>query len=212
MAHRGNAGFTAFSKILLPLFRFYYNPKLVIEHPIPEEGAIIICSNHKHVMDQCMAAIATKRPINYMAKAEYFKGPFAWFFRATGCICVNRNGHDSEAKSEATEVLSKGGALGLFPEGTRNRTDNLMGEFKYGAASLACKNNAKIIPVAVTGDYKFRSKNLMSRIGTPISTEGRTVEEVNTLLKKEIAALIARSLKEGCGTEAEYERIKRYQA
>lgn len=211
MAHRGNAGFTAFSKILLPLFRFFYNPKLVIEHPIPEEGAIIICSNHKHVMDQCMAAIATKRPINYMAKAEYFKGPFAWFFRATGCICVNRNGHDSEAKSEATEVLSKGGALGLFPEGTRNRTDNLMGEFKYGAASLACKNNAKIIPVAVTGDYKFRSKNLMSRIGTPISTEGRTVEEVNTLLKKEIAALIARSLKEGCGTEAEYERIKRYQ-
>ena len=211
MAHRGNAGFTAFSKILLPLFRIIYNPKLVIEHPIPEEGAIIICSNHKHVMDQCMAAIATKRPINYMAKAEYFKGPFAWFFRATGCICVNRNGHDSEAKSEATEVLSKGGALGLFPEGTRNRTDNLMGEFKYGAASLACKNNAKIIPVAVTGDYKFRSKNLMSRIGTPISTEGRTVEEVNTLLKKEIASLISKNLEEGCGTEAEYERIKRYQ-
>ncbi|MEE1139025.1 MAG: lysophospholipid acyltransferase family protein [Acutalibacteraceae bacterium] len=211
MAHHGNAGFTAFSKILLPLFRFYYNPKLVIEHPIPEEGAIIICSNHKHVMDQCMAAIATKRPINYMAKAEYFKGPFAWFFRATGCICVNRNGHDSEAKSEATQVLSKDGALGLFPEGTRNRTDNLMGEFKYGAASLACKNNAKIIPVAVTGDYKFRSKNLMSRIGAPISTEGRTVEEVNTLLKKEIASLISKNLEEGCGTEAEYERIKRYQ-
>ena len=211
MAHHGNAGFTAFSKILLPLFRFYYNPKLVIEHPIPEEGAIIICSNHKHVMDQCMAAIATKRPINYLAKSEYFKGPFAWFFRATGCICVNRNGHDSEAKSEATQVLSKGGALGLFPEGTRNRTDNLMGEFKYGAASLACKNNAKIIPVAVTGDYKFRSKNLMSRIGAPISTEGRTVEEVNTLLKKEIASLISKNLEEGCGTEAEYERIKRYQ-
>ena len=210
MAHRGNAGFRAFSKILLPLFRLFYNPRLVIEHPIPEEGAIIICSNHKHVMDQCMAAIATERPINYMAKAEYFKGPFAWFFRATGCICVNRNGHDSEAKSEATEVLSKGGALGLFPEGTRNRTDNLMGEFKYGAASLACKNNAMIIPVAVTGDYKFRSKNLMSRIGAPISTEGRTVEEVNTILKKEIANLIARSLKEGCGSSYEYERIKRY--
>lgn len=211
MAHRGNTGFKIFSKILLPLFKLVYSPKLVIEHPIPEEGAIIICSNHKHVMDQCMAAIATERSINYMAKSEYFKGPFAWFFKATGCICVNRNGHDSEAKNEATQVLLKGGALGLFPEGTRNRTDNLMGEFKYGAASLACKNNAKIIPVAVTGDYKFRSKNLMSRIGTPISTEGLTVEEVNTLLKKEIANLMSRSLKEGCGTSAEYERIKRYQ-
>lgn len=210
MAHRGNTGFRIFSKILLPLFKFYYNPRLVIEHPIPEEGAIIICSNHKHAMDQCMAAMATKRPVNYMAKAEYFKGPFAWFFRATGCICVNRNGHDEEAKSEATQVLSEGGALGLFPEGTRNRTDNLMGEFKYGAASLACKNGAKIIPVAVTGDYKFRSKNLMSRIGTPISTEGLTVEEVNTLLKKEIANLIAKNLKEGCGSSYEYERIKRY--
>lgn len=211
MSHKpGTVGFRFFSKILLPIFSLYYNPRVIVEHPIPMEGATVICSNHKHVMDQCMAALSTKRGINYMAKAEYFQGPFAWFFRATGCICVNRNGHDEEAKSEANAVLSSGGALGIFPEGTRNKTDNLMGEFKFGAASLACKNGAVMVPVAVTGEYKFRSQNLTSRIGKPFSTAGMTVEEANRRLEAEIAALIRKNLDDGYGTPEEFERAERY--
>lgn len=203
-------GFRVLSRILLPVFSFYYNPRVVGKGKIPEKGAVVISSNHKHVMDQCMAALATKRPINYMAKSEYFKGPFAWFFKLTGCICVNRNGSDEEAKASANAVLSNGGALGIFPEGTRNKTDNLLGEFKYGAASLACKNEAMMVPVAVTGEYKFRSKNLTSRIGDPFSTKGMTVEQVNSRLRDEIAKLIKENLDAGYGTPEEYEKSKRY--
>lgn len=203
-------GFIVLSRILLPVFSFYYNPRVVGKGKIPEKGAVVISSNHKHVMDQCMAALATKRPINYMAKSEYFKGPFAWFFKLTGCICVNRNGSDEEAKASANAVLSNGGALGIFPEGTRNKTDNLLGEFKYGAASLACKNEAMMVPVAVTGEYKFRSKNLTSRIGDPFSTKGMTVEQVNSRLRDEIAKLIKENLDAGYGTPEEYEKSKRY--
>lgn len=203
-------GYRLLAPLLLLIFRLYYSPKVFGKGNIPSKGAVVICSNHKHVLDQCLAALATRRPINYMAKSEYFKGKFAWFFRITGCICVNRNGHDEDAKSSANLVLENDGALGIFPEGTRNKTDNLIGEFKYGAASLAVKNEAMIVPVAVTGEYKFRSKTLSSRIGTPFSTKGMTVEEANKRLHSEIVKLIKENLAEGLGTPEEFERAERY--
>lgn len=205
-------GFKLLSPLLLTLFSLYYSPKVFGKGNIPKKGAVVICSNHKHVFDQCLAALATRRPINYMAKSEYFKGSFAWFFKLTGCICVNRNGHDEEAKASANAVLENSGALGIFPEGTRNKTDDLLGQFKYGAASLACKNEAVMVPVAVTGEYKFRSKTLSSRIGQPFSTKGMTVEEANNKLHDEIVKLINENLAEGYGTPEEFERAKRYKA
>ncbi len=203
-------GFHLLSPLLMPLFCFWYSPRVFGKGNIPKKGAVVICSNHKHVLDQCLAARATHRPINYMAKSEYFKGKFAWFFKLAGCICVNRNGHDEEAKASANAVLSNGGALGIFPEGTRNKTDNLLGEFKYGAASLACKNEAMMVPVAVTGEYKFRSKTLCARIGKPFSTKGMSVEQANARLHSEIVKLINENLAEGYGTSEEFERAKRY--
>ena len=203
-------GYRLFAPLLLAIFSLYYSPKVFGKGNIPKKGAVVICSNHKHIFDQCLAALATHRPINYMAKSEYFKGKFAWFFKITGCICVNRNGHDEDAKSSANAVLANGGALGIFPEGTRNKTDNLLGEFKYGAASLACKNEAMIVPVAVTGEYKFRSKTLCSRIGEPFSTKGMTVEEANKRLHDEIVKLINENLSDGYGVSEEFERAKRY--
>lgn len=203
-------GYRLMAPILLAVFWLYYSPRVFGKGNIPEKGAVLICSNHKHIFDQCLAALATRRPINYMAKSEYFKGSFAWFFKLGGCICVNRNGHDEEAKASANAVLSNGGALGIFPEGTRNKTDNLLGEFKYGAASLACKNEAMIVPVAVTGEYKFRSKTLCARIGKPFSTKGMTVQQANSRLHSEIVKLINENLAEGYGTPEEFERASRY--
>lgn len=203
-------GFMLIRPLLLPLFTFYYSPKVFGKGNIPRKGAAVICSNHKHVLDQCLAAKTTCRPINYMAKSEYFKGSFAWFFKLAGCICVNRNGHDEEAKALANAVLSNSGALGIFPEGTRNKTDDLLGPFKYGAASLACKNGAMMVPVAVTGEYKFRSKTLAVRIGVPFSAKGMTVDEANKKLHDEIVKLINENLTEGYGTPEEFERAKRY--
>ena len=107
-------GYRMLAPILLPVFLFYYRPKIFGKGNIPRKGAVVICSNHKHVFDQCLVVPATHRAVNYMAKSEYFKGKFAWFFKLAGCICVNRNGHDEEAKALANAVLSNGGALGIF--------------------------------------------------------------------------------------------------
>ncbi len=203
-------GFKVASTILKPIFCIWYNPQVIWKYNIPKKGPVVIASNHKHIMDQCMVIISTHRPINYMAKAEYFSGLKSFFFKMTGCICVNRNGNDQQAKQTALEVLENNGALGIFPEGTRNRTDCLLMDFKFGAASLACKSSAMVVPVAVTGDYKFRSKNLTARIGEPFSVDGMSVTEVNQELKNRISNLIKENLEAGYGTEDEYFKAEKY--
>ena len=186
-------------KILTPimriLFRLYYNPKIINKKIIPKEGPILIVGNHKHIFDQCLTIMATKRPIHYLAKKEYFDGKMSWFFKLVGCIPVNRSIKDQEAKNQALEILEEKGAIGLFPEGTRNKTkDKLLLDFKYGAVSMAKKTKASIIPFAITGDYCFRSKYLRITYGKPMQvTEDLT--SANEALYQEIEALLKQNLK-----------------
>ncbi|MBQ8943637.1 MAG: 1-acyl-sn-glycerol-3-phosphate acyltransferase [Clostridia bacterium] len=179
---------------LKPAFKLWYNPVIIGEENIPEKGALVIACNHIHVLDQCLTIISTKRPINYMAKKEYFEGRLKGFFRFVGCIPVNRNGRDTDAVASALTVLRRDGAVGIFPEGTRNKTDAFLLPFKFGAVSMAKKTGAKVLPVAVTGDYEFRSKNLTVRFGKPFDVENLTVAQANEKLYNEIAALMNMNL------------------
>jgi len=184
-----------FKAILKPIFILYYNPKIINKEAIPKEGSIIIAGNHKHLYDQCLTIISTKRIIRYMAKKEYFDGKMAWFFKSVGCIPVNRQIKDENAKNSALEVLKEKGAIGIFPEGTRNKTKEFLLPFKFGAVSMAKKTNATIIPFGLTGDYKFRSKNLTARFGAPFKVENMTLEEANEKLYNEVKNLMEENLK-----------------
>ena len=178
-------------KILLRVpFKLWYNPKIFGANNIPKTGSLIICANHKHVMDQCPIIISTKRMVHYLAKKEYFDGKFAWFFKAAGCIPVNRSIKDKVASERAINLLKQGYAIGLFPEGTRNKTKEFLLPFKFGAVSMAQKTDAYILPVGITGDYKFRSKNLIIRIGKPFKVNKMSLEEANHKLKDEISSLM----------------------
>lgn len=176
------------------IFKLYYNPKIIGEENILKEGSILIVGNHKHLFDQCLAIIATKRPIHYMAKKEYFEGKFAWFFKMVGCIPVDRSRKDENAKKKALEVLNNGYALGLFPEGTRNKTEQFLLPFKYGAVSIANKTDSYLVPFGITGDYKFRSKNLMIRFGKPFKADD-DLEKANKKLEAEVEKLMRENLK-----------------
>ena len=183
-----------FKPILGLVYRFYYNPKIIGKENIPKKGSIVIVGNHKHIMDQNNIIISTKRIVHYMAKKEYFDGPFEWFFRMTGCIPVNRSIKDNRASKSALKVLNNGWALGLFPEGTRNKTKEFLLPFKYGAVSMAKKTDSLIVPFGITGDYKFRSKNLTIRIGKPYRVTGDLISE-NKKLEKVIGDLMRENLK-----------------
>ena len=187
-------GFRFLRFILAPFFKLYYNPTIIGKENIPKEGSILIVGNHKHLMDQCLAIISTKRVIHYMAKKEYFDGKFAWFFKLAGCIPVDRSKKDENAKNSGLEVLRNGEVLGLFPEGTRNRTENFLLPFKFGAVSMANKTDSYLVPFGITGDYKFRSKNLTIRFGKPFKACD-DLEKANKKLEEEVAKLMRQNLK-----------------
>ncbi len=125
-----------------------------------------------------------------MAKKEYFDSKMAWFFKGTGCISVDRKTKDNEAVSSALEILKEKGAIGLFPEGTRNKTKKFLLPFKFGTVSMAKKTDATIVPFGITGSYKFRSKDLTIRYGTPFKIGKMTLEEANDKLYKEVEKLM----------------------
>ena len=190
---------TIIYNLLMPVYsifyRLRYRPTIIGKENIPKNGPIIMCGNHKHTRDQMNVMIVTRRVIHYMAKEEYFEGKFAWFFKLAGCIKVDRRIHDEEAKKTALKYLNEGGAVGIFPEGTRNKTIGTKDEvdllpFKYGAVSLAKKSNALIVPFGISGDYTGRKGKLVCTIGKPFSVSDMNLEEANELLRKNILKLM----------------------
>jgi len=188
-------GYMILTPIMRVLFRLYYNPKIINKENIPSSGSIIIACNHKHILDQCLTIMATKRMIHWMAKKEYFDSKWAWFFKLVGCISVDREGDSDNSKEIAMEVLNNGGAIGIFPEGTRNKTNDLvLLPLKYGTVSMASHTDSYIVPCAVTGDYHFRSKNLMVSYGTPFKVNNKDYEEARKELTDDIENLLKENL------------------
>ena len=177
--------------ILGPIFKLYYKPTIINKEYIPKKGRIIIAGNHKHLYDQCLTIVATNRMINYMAKREYFDNKkTAWFFKGAGCIPVDRSRKDEQAKQKAIEVLEQDGAIGIFPEGTRNKTKEKLLPFKFGAVSMAKKTDSFIVPFGISGDYKFRSKNLTIKYGKPFKVGKLSLEEANKKLEEIVSELM----------------------
>lgn len=187
-------GYKLLTPLMRPAFKLYYSPKIIGKEKIPKDGAIIIACNHKHVYDQCLTIMATKRVIHYMAKKEYFDGMLAPLFKFVGCIPVDRSRRDFSSAKSALGVLKRDGAIGIFPEGTRNKTDDFMLPFKKGTVAMAKKADAYIVPCGLTGDYKFRSKNLTIRYGEPFKVGDMTLEEANAKLHDEIESLMLKNL------------------
>lgn len=191
-------GYKLAKKILKPIFYKKCDPTVINANIVPKEGPIILCGNHMHVLDQCGPLFEIPRVVHYMAKKEYFDSfKTRWFFKMVGCISVDRENHDEakKAKEKAIEILKQGGAIGIFPEGTRNKTDAFLLPFKYGAVSMAQKADATIVPFAVTGKYE-KGGNLMVRFGEPFKVTDMTKEEANEKLFNVIKTLKEENLKQ----------------
>lgn len=182
-------GFRFFKTLLGIFFLIFFRPKIIGRENIPDEGGVILAGNHRHIFDPCMPILSTKRPVHYMAKKELFDSPIGWFFRVVGCISVDRGHDNTNSKKEAIEVLKNGEVLGIFPEGTRNKTGKGLLPFKYGAVSLSNKTEALIVPFAITGKYRIFNNKLTIRFGKGfVSTNN--LEEANKRLASEIEKLI----------------------
>lgn len=176
--------------IARPIFKILYNVKIINKKVIPKKGPIIFCGNHLDIKDQLPVIASTKRVIHWMSKKEYFEGKYSWFFKAMGCISVDRENHGGNSLEVAEKYLEKGKAIGIFPEGTRNKTEEELLSFKIGAVYLAKKTKATIVPFAITGDFKIRSKNTMLRYGKPFKiNDVDNLEDINKKLYDEVLKL-----------------------
>ena len=121
-----------------------------VEH-IPAHGGVIVAPNHKNFLDPFFIGIATRRHVRFMAKAELFKGPLAWLLLRLGAFPIRRGGSDAEALDTAAAILTAGGLVVVFPEGTRVEERDALGAPRHGAGRLAVATGAPIIPAAITG-------------------------------------------------------------
>lgn len=182
-------------RLLQPVFRFifkiYYNPTIINKEYIPKTGSSVIAGNHKHALDPILVDASTKRVIHTLAKKDLHDGKFGWFFRAIGTIPVDLHAeHNKDALNSAIEYLKGGHLINLSPEAKRNYTKEILLPFKFGAVVMAKRTNSKIIPYSITGDYKFRSKNLKIVFGKPLDISKLSVEDANALLYKKVKKLI----------------------
>jgi len=117
---------------------------------MPGAGPVIMSMNHESALDIPVAVAASPRPVTFMAKKELFRKPgTARFLHELGGFSVERGAFDLRAVEVALAVLERGQVLGMYPEGTRK--PGVLQAFLPGAAWLAVKTGAMLLPVAIKG-------------------------------------------------------------
>lgn len=119
------------------------------EQRVPATGPVIFAANHIGWLDGPLLAIVSPRPAHVLTKREMYKGPMSIFLSKSGQIPLNRVDLDLQAIRDAAAVLHNGGAIGIFPEGVRGGGD--VQHAKGGAAYLALRTGAKVVPVGILG-------------------------------------------------------------
>ncbi len=142
--------------VMKPLFMLLFRPEITGRENIPASGAAVIAGNHKHALDPMMIDISTRRVVRTLAKKALHDGLFGGFFRSAGTIPVDLGAKKNpEALAAAVEALKRGELVNVSPEAKRNYTDELLLPFKFGAAVMAERTGAVIVPYSITGDYRI---------------------------------------------------------
>lgn len=191
-------------KIFAPILSIFWKIEVRGKENIPNEGKVILCSNHISNMDPILLDMVFKRQIFFMAKEELFKNKlFGSFIKKLGAFPVKRGKGDICALNLAKKTLENGNILGIFIEGTRSKTGELL-KPKPGAVILANETKSKILPVCikpVSGTSVKMFKKVIINIGEVLEHAdlgiafGRSVEirSASRLVMEKIAKLKALS-------------------
>lgn len=190
-------------RALTPLGRLVFPFHIKGAQNIPESGKLVVCCNHKSLIDPFLLAVPFRRPIRFMAKSELFEdhGPLArWLLYKLGAFPVRRGKGDAESIKTAIEILNENGAVGIFPQG-KCVFGNEPFQPKAGAVLVAMKAHAPILPVSIYCDGILKPfRRITVRFGTVIPYEtlagggesraqlrtaaGLVAKRVNELLEK----------------------------
>jgi 1-acyl-sn-glycerol-3-phosphate acyltransferase len=190
-----------FYRLCRSLFRFFFAVfcRWEIEglENVPEKGPVIIVANHVSNWDPIVIGCAVERQVHFMAKKELFEIPFLGFLISVlGSFPVDRGCVDRAAIRQTLKLLNQGEIVGIFPEGTRSKTGELLPP-SPGAAYIALKAQVPICPVALLGTNKIFCSGLFPkfkiRVGSLLDfsdKEKKDIQEVADLMMEKIQELL----------------------
>jgi 1-acyl-sn-glycerol-3-phosphate acyltransferase len=204
-------------RIVPPLLRAIWRPHVDgLEH-VPRTGPLILASNHQSFIDSVVIPAVTPRPVNFLAKSDYFEGRgikgrlVKEWFETFGALPVDRD--DSKAAlaslDTALSVLADGGAFGIYPEGTRSR-DGRLYRGRTGVAQLALTSGAPIVPIGLrdtdrlqpVGSNRPRLVRVSLTFGEPIDVRGQYDGVPPGRARREITDRVMTEIQKMTGQEA----------
>src|SRR3954454_11235577 len=179
--------------ILKPFLLAFFRTQRVGREHVPD-GAVILASNHRSFLDPFVVGICLNRPVYFVAKKELFDRRLAgWFLNCLGAFPIKRGESDEESVETAKQILARGDALVIFPEGTRIREGSL-GRAKRGVGRLSPETAPPVVPVPVHGTerprrgWRCRPVKVKVRLGRALTFP--RVESASKQLASEVTARI----------------------
>lgn len=153
--------------LLMPLVWLLFRPMVLGRENLRVKGKAIFVCNHISMLDAVILMMVSPRNVHFMAKRELFKSRIgSIFFRALLAFPVDRRQIDMASMKKAMRVLNDGKVFGIFPEGKRTLTGEL-DELEKGAAFLASRSSAPIVPMYIRSD-SYRRLRVVMAVGKPI--------------------------------------------
>lgn len=185
-----------FYKFVVNIFRLYFKIihrcKITGKENIPEKGSLVIMANHISLLDPPIVGCFSDRRVYYMAKSELFRNKiFGNIIKTLGAFPVKRGRPDRGAIKKAYQLLEDGKVMGMFPEGTRSKTEKL-GRAKSGAVMIPIRKEAPILPVGI----KFKKwGKLVVSIGEPFTLDEYYNKKLSRDKIKEAGSIIMKEIK-----------------
>ena len=139
------------------VLRILYGCRYKGKENIPSTGPLIIASNHCSYCDPMSVGAGVPRPIHFMAKRELFKNPlFGGLIRYYNAVPIRRSGMDWQGVETLKGIIQGGGALIMFPQGTRRAEGTGLGKPKFGVGMFAQETRATIVPAFLIGTGRLK--------------------------------------------------------
>jgi len=136
------------------VYKFYFGWRVYNPERVPLEGPVILAANHASFIDPPLVGAGLRRGINYLARENLFRfRVLGWVLRNWNSVPVDREGGGAKGLKAILERLLAGGAIILFPEGTRTRDGKLQAA-RSGIGLTVIKSTAPVVPVRVFGTFE----------------------------------------------------------
>ncbi|MCK4753190.1 MAG: 1-acyl-sn-glycerol-3-phosphate acyltransferase [Planctomycetes bacterium] len=189
-----------FARMLCKIFcELFFRLHIYGKENVPEEGPLLLISNHQSFFDPVFCGIYLKRPLYFLARNTLWKNRFfGWIISSVNTIPVRRGEADLSAMKTIIKKLKEGNGVCLFPEATRS-SDGKISPFKPGFGLLCRRGKAAVMPVVIDGAFECwpRHKKFFSP-GSEITIsygECITAEQVEQMNDKELAENLTATLR-----------------